>query len=71
LQGGVGASKVTEILKLLSTQIHDWQLARHHRLGDRTAAEGIMKVDPLIVSGVRTFRVHTWLIANADNAYLP
>jgi uncharacterized protein YciI len=37
--------------------------------GDRTAAEGIMDVDPLIVSGVRTFRVRTWLIANADNGY--
>jgi uncharacterized protein YciI len=39
--------------------------------GDRTAAETIIKVDPLIVSGVRTFRVRTWLIANADNDYSP
>lgn len=38
---------------------------------DRTAAEGIMDVDPLIVSGVRRFRVHTWLIATADNGYSP
>jgi uncharacterized protein len=34
---------------------------------DRRAAERIMNVDPLIVSGARTFRVHTWLIANSDN----
>jgi uncharacterized protein YciI len=38
---------------------------------DRRAAERIMNVDPLIVSGVRTFRVHTWLIANSDNGYSP
>ena len=38
---------------------------------DRAAAESIMKVDPLIVSGVSTFRVHTWLIGNADNNYSP
>jgi hypothetical protein len=33
--------------------------------------EGVMEVDPLIVSGVRTFRVRAWLIANADNGYSP
>lgn len=38
---------------------------------DRAAAEGIMDADPLIVSGVRTFRVRTWLIARAENAYSP
>jgi uncharacterized protein len=39
--------------------------------GDQAAAEAIMSVDPLIVSGVSTFRVHAWLIGNADNNYAP
>jgi uncharacterized protein len=39
--------------------------------GDKAAAEAIMNVDPLIVSGVSTFRIHTWLIGNADNNYSP
>ena len=39
--------------------------------GDKAAAEAIMNVDPLIVSGVSTFRLHTWLIGNADNNYSP
>jgi uncharacterized protein len=39
--------------------------------GDKAAAEAIMSVDPLIVSGVNTFRVHTWLVANAANNYAP
>jgi uncharacterized protein len=38
---------------------------------DKAVAEAIMNVDPLIVSGVSTFRVHTWLIGNADNNYSP
>lgn len=41
------------------------------KCSDRTAAEAIMNVDPLIVSGVRTFHVRTWLIANAANDYTP
>lgn len=41
------------------------------KCSDREAAEAIMNVDPLIVSGARTFRVHTWLIANAANNYTP
>jgi uncharacterized protein len=41
------------------------------KCADKTAAEAIMNVDPLIVSGVSTFRVHTWLIGNADNNYAP
>jgi uncharacterized protein YciI len=41
------------------------------KVGDQAAAEAIMKVDPLIVSGVSTFRVHTWLIGNAENNYAP
>lgn len=38
---------------------------------DRRDAEAILNVDPLIVGGVRSYRIHTWLIANADNGYSP
>ena len=38
---------------------------------DARAARAILDVDPLVVAGVRTYRVHSWLIANADNGYTP
>jgi uncharacterized protein YciI len=38
---------------------------------DARAATAILDVDPLVVAGVRTYRVHSWLIANADNGYTP
>jgi len=38
---------------------------------DAGAAAAILDVDPLVVAGVRTYRVHSWLIANADNGYAP
>jgi hypothetical protein len=38
---------------------------------DKAEAEGILDVDPLITSGLRTYRVHTWLVASADNGYMP
>ncbi len=38
---------------------------------DAGAARAILDVDPLVVAGVRTYRVHSWLIANADNGYTP
>jgi uncharacterized protein YciI len=40
-------------------------------VADKSEAEGILDGDPLITSGVRTYRVHTWLIAGADNGYMP
>ena len=36
-----------------------------------SAAAAILDVDPLVVAGVRTYRVHSWLIANAENGYTP
>jgi uncharacterized protein len=36
--------------------------------GDRAAADAIMNADPLIASGVTTFRVHTWLIRGGSAA---
>ncbi|HEY4434460.1 MAG TPA: YciI family protein [Candidatus Cybelea sp.] len=41
------------------------------KVADKAEADGILDVDPLITSGVRTYRVHTWLIAGADNGYMP
>ena len=38
---------------------------------DAGAAAAILDVDPLVVAGVRTYRVHSWLIANAANGYTP
>jgi uncharacterized protein len=38
---------------------------------DQSAAETIMSVDPLIVSGTSTFRVHAWLIGDTDNNFSP
>ena len=38
---------------------------------DAAAATAILDVDPLVVAGVRTFRVHSWLIANGANGYAP
>jgi uncharacterized protein YciI len=38
---------------------------------DGGAAAAILDVDPLVVAGVRTYRVHTWLMANAGNGYAP
>jgi uncharacterized protein YciI len=38
---------------------------------DLSSAEAIMNVDPLIVAGVSTFRIHTWLIGDADNNFSP
>lgn len=38
---------------------------------DAGAAAAILDVDPLVVAGVRTYRVHSWLIANAENGYTP
>jgi uncharacterized protein len=38
---------------------------------DGGAATAILDVDPLVVAGARTYRVHSWLIANADNGYTP
>ena len=35
------------------------------------AAAAILDVDPLVVAGVRTYRVHRWLIANAENGFTP
>lgn len=34
-------------------------------------AEAILDVDPLIVGGVRSYRISTWLIADAANGYSP
>jgi uncharacterized protein len=39
--------------------------------GDHREAQAILDVDPLIVGGVRHYRINTWLIANADNGYSP
>jgi uncharacterized protein YciI len=41
------------------------------KVADKAEAESILDVDPMITSGVRTYRVHTWLIAGADNGYMP
>lgn len=38
---------------------------------DASAAEAIMNVDPLVVSGTSTFRVHAWLIGDEDNNFAP
>jgi uncharacterized protein YciI len=38
---------------------------------DAGAAAAILDVDPLVVAGVRKYRVHSWLIANANNGYTP
>jgi uncharacterized protein YciI len=38
---------------------------------DAGAAAAILDVDPLVTAGVRTYRVHSWLIANAANGYTP
>jgi uncharacterized protein YciI len=38
---------------------------------DAGEATAILDVDPLVVAGVRTYRVHSWLIANAANGYTP
>jgi uncharacterized protein YciI len=38
---------------------------------DAGAAKAILAVDPLVVAGVRTFRVNSWLMANAGNGYAP
>ena len=38
---------------------------------DAGTAKAILDVDPLVVAGVRTYRVHSWLMANADNGYTP
>ena len=38
---------------------------------DTGAVAAILDVDPLVVAGVRTYRVHSWLIANAANGYTP
>ena len=38
---------------------------------DAGAAAAILDVDPLVVGGVRTYRVHRWLMANANNGYAP
>jgi uncharacterized protein len=35
------------------------------------AASAILEDDPLVGAGVRTYRVHTWLIATAANGYMP
>ncbi len=41
------------------------------KCADAGAAAAILDVDPLVVAGVRTYRVHSWLIANAANGYTP
>jgi uncharacterized protein YciI len=38
---------------------------------DAGEATAILDADPLVVGGVRTYRVHSWLIANAANGYMP
>jgi hypothetical protein len=38
---------------------------------DHREAEAVLDVDPLIVGGIRTYRISTWLIADADNDYSP
>ena len=38
---------------------------------DQSAAEALMSVDPLVVSGMSTFRVHAWLIGDEDNNFAP
>jgi uncharacterized protein len=38
---------------------------------DAGAASAILDVDPLVTAGVRTYRVHSWLIANGNNGYTP
>jgi uncharacterized protein YciI len=51
--------------------------ADHHggllvlKCGDLSAAETLMSADPLVVSGMSTFRVHTWLIGDEDNNFAP
>jgi uncharacterized protein len=35
------------------------------------AASAILDADPLVGAGVRTYRVHSWLIANAANGFTP
>jgi uncharacterized protein len=38
---------------------------------DTAAASAILEADPLVGAGVRTYRVHSWLIATAGNGYTP
>jgi len=38
---------------------------------DLSAAETLMKADPLVVSGMSTYRTHTWLIGDEDNNFAP
>jgi uncharacterized protein len=38
---------------------------------DQSAAETLMRADPLVVSSMSTFRIHTWLIGDEDNNFSP
>jgi uncharacterized protein len=41
------------------------------KCANAAAASAILEADPLVGAGVRTYRVHSWLIATADNGYTP